>query len=465
MRRRNVLGLTASLAAVHALAGCLAADPDPENGTGDEDDGGNDEDTNGDDENDGDGNGDDDRPNVDEETIAFLTRENRRFAFDLHDELRARDPDENLFYSPHSISLAMAMTYGGARGETADQLAETMHYALGEDVHFANEALAYDLDSRSELEGEGDGDDAADDTRSGSPFELSVANAVWGQDDYPFHEEYLELLETHYGAGLREIDFRADPEGARETINQWVEAETNERIDDLLPAGSISELARLVLTNAIYFQASWETPFDEELTEEATFTALDGSTSTVPMMGRSASLPYAEVDGHQLVELPYVGREIGMVVLLPAEGEFEAFEDGLEVERFDDILDELEHTDGRIALPRFEYDTGFSMKAILSALGMPIAFDPDEADFSGLADVEATDEPLFIHDVFHEAAITVDEAGTEAAAATGVVVGTTSAPADPFEMVVNRPFLFAIRDRPTGALLFLGRVVDAGSAQ
>lgn len=460
LRRRRVLALAGALATTSALAGCLAdgddgddgddSDDDPGNGTGTDNETGN-----------GNGDGNADPPAAD--AVAELARENRRFAFDFYDELAASEPGENLFCSPHSISVALAMTYAGARGETATQMADTLHYTLGDDLHEAIEALAAELDARSESEtGEGERASEGDD---GDPFELNVVDAVWGQADYPFREEYLATLEDHYGAGLREVDFASDPEGARETINEWVEDRTEDKIDELLPEGAITDLARLVLTNAIYFQASWANQFDEDRTEDRPFTALDGSTTDVPTMGQSESFPYAEVDGHQVIELPYVGDDVGMVVVLPAEGEFEAFESSLDVDRFDDLVGELEAQEGAIHLPKFEFDAGFALAEVLSELGMPLPFDPNDADFSGIADLEETGENLFVHDVYHDAYIAVDEDGTEAAAATAVVAGTTSAPADPFEMVVDRPFLFAIRDRPTDTVLFLGRVVDAGEAQ
>lgn len=434
LRRRRVLALAGALATAPALAGCL--------GDGDDDvDGSN-------------GNGDEN--SVDDATVAELVAENRRFAFELYDELTGFEPGENLFCSPHSISLALAMTYAGARGETESQMAETLRYTLGEDVHAAIEALADELDERSQID---------DEDEDGDPFALNVSNAVWGQAEYPFREEYLDVLETHYGAGLQEVDFQSDPEAARETINEWVEAETDEKIEELLPEGSITDLARLVLTNAVYFQASWEKQFDEASTADAEFTALDGTASDVPMMRQSESFPYAEGEDYQAIELPYAGEEVSMVVVLPAAGEFETFEDGLDADRFDEIVDGLETREGTIRLPRFEFDSGVSLKTVLSELGVPVAFDEKAADFSGIADLEETGESLFVHDVYHDAYVAVDEEGTEAAAATGVVVGTDSAPADPFEMTVDRPFCFAIRDRPTDALIFLGRVVDASDAQ
>lgn len=449
IHRRHVLALAGTLAPTVALTGCLSDDGEG-NGNSDTSD------------NDDDSDDDTDDPPEYGDVLDELVTGNRQFAFDLSGELISAEPGANLFCSPYSISVALAMTYAGARGETETQMAETLRYTLGDDVHGAIEALAAELDDRSEIDAE---DESSDDGEDGDPFELTVENTVWGQEGYPFYEEYRTLLEDHYGAGLQEVDYVSDPEAARETINEWVEAQTEGKIDELLPGGSIDQYVRLVLTNAIYFQAAWETPFEEGATETSAFTALDGSTAEVPLMRQSGSFAYADVDGHQVIELPYVGEEVGMVVVLPEVGNFEAFEAELDADRFDALVDELEMREGEIRLPRFAFDSGFSLREILSSMGMSIAFDDVDANFSGMADLEETGEHLFIHDVYHDAHVAVDEAGTEAAAATGVVVGTESAPTDPFEMVVDRPFWIAIRDRPTDALLFLGRVVDAGEAQ
>lgn len=393
---------------------------------------------------------------VSEETLEALVEGNTRFALDLYDYLRESE-EGNLLASPHSVSVALAMTYAGARGETEERIAEAMRFGLDDELHPAFAALYHELEARSEVETE-DGDE-------GDPFELAGANAAWGLESYPYREEYLELVEHYYGAGFQTVDFEGDPEGAREEINAWVAERTEERIDDLLPEGSIDELTRLVLTNALFFRATWAEPFEEERTEDAPFIALDGTVEEVPLMRRDGSYPYAEVGGHQVIELPYVGREVGMVVVLPAEGEFERVEDSLDADRFSTLDDALEEREGAIALPRFGFESGFALKEALSTLGMSIAFDERAANFDGIAPLEELEGNLYVDDVYHDTFIAVDETGTEAAAATGVVIDVESAPADPFEMIVDRPFLFAIRDRPTGSVLFLGRVVDAAAAQ
>lgn len=399
-------------------------------------------------------------PDVSGDTIETLVDGNTQFAIDLFHHLAANASTENVFLSPYSISTALAMTWAGARGSAEQQMAQTLHYDLTQDrLHPAFNSLDRTLDRRDES--------AATTTRDdeGQPFELRTVNAIWGQQDYPFRESYLEVLARNYGAGLRVQDFISNPEKARTTINDWVAEQTNDKIEDLLSEGVITALTRLVLTNAIYFKANWATPFNENATEDATFTALDGSTSSVPMMEQRHQYPYAEVDGHQLVELPYVGGDVSMVVLLPAEDEFQSVEQSLDTAGLQRYLDALESKEGTVRLPQFTYGSKVSLKDALSALGMPIAFDPDEADFGGMADLQQANGTLYIRDVIHQSQITVDEKGTEAAAATGVVMADAAAPANPFEMVVDRPFLYLIQDRETGTILFLGRVVDAGTAQ
>lgn len=440
MRRRRLLALSSGIVAA-SLAGCIG---ETEDGTPGDDDTG---DSNGSD----DGTGPDDGTGgeSDADQLDTLVRGANAFAFDLYGELLDERADENLFASPVSISLALAMTYAGAREGTREEMREVLRYELDDEaVHAAYESLQAEFDRRSE---------ATDDDEEGHPFELSVANSVWGQEEYPFEDAYLDVLESHYGSGLREVDFQADAERAREEINDWVADETEDRIDDLLPPGSLDELTRLVLVNAVYFLANWKHTFDEDLTEAETFTALDGEEHEVQMMRQEHSWPYAEVNGAQAVDLPYVGEDVSMLVVLPPEGEFESYEAEFDEETLDELVDALEREEGTVHLPRFEFEGGFELGDPLRALGMTDAFDPNEADFDGIAD---TEESLFIHEAFHDTFVSVDEEGTEAAAATAVVIGTESAPADPFEFVADRPFLFAIRDRPTGSLLFFGRAVD-----
>lgn len=390
-------------------------------------------------------------PDVNDEHREELVRANTEFALEFHRELLGQSEEPNVFSSPHSVSVAMAMLYAGARGDTEHGMADAMRYTLGEDLHPATEALSVDLDGRV---------DSADDSglvdrilgRDGS-FDLSVANALWGSDSFPYREEYLDTVEEHYDAGLREVDF-ADSERTRAEINEWVAGETNDRIEEILPEGSITANTRLVVTNAIYLLADWEKQFDPDDTSEGEFTALDGSAEQVQMMRQTTEFPFVAAEGLALVELPYVGEELSMVVIVP-DGEFvefEPFETDLDADQLDELLSELDPTETEVVLPKFEFGFDAHLNETLAALGMEQAFDPGNADFSGMADAE-----LAIGDVFHESYIAVDEAGTEAAAATASTVEEDSAPP---AVIADRPFLFLIRDRPTGAILFLGRIGD-----
>ncbi|MFB6085586.1 MAG: serpin family protein [Halodesulfurarchaeum sp.] len=443
MNRRRLLALSGSLLA-GALAGCSAPGPR--------------------------GNEPTDAPRVEPDVagdaLEQLVADANSFSTALYRETAAETPAENGLVSPLSVTTALAMAYAGAREETRAQMGEALRYSLeDESLHRAFNALQRELNARArELDPEElPTEYAADDDPI--PFELTLLNAVWGQAGFPFEREYLELLRDHYGGGLRKVDYAADPERARKTINDWVADRTEDRIEELVPAGAIGPLTRLVLTNAVSFRANWQHPFDPENTERVPFTSLRGATSAVAMMHRTDPLPYAEVDGTQAVELPYLGGEVAMLVLLPSPGDFESVEASLSGGTISTVVDSLERREGTIAIPKFEFGDGHGLKPALRDLGMHQAFDPQAADFSGMADIEGGGDRLYIDDVYHDTYIGVDETGTAAAAATGVVINYTAAPAETFKFVADRPFLFAIRDRPTGTILFLGRVVDAGAAQ
>jgi serpin B len=420
-------------------------------------------------------------PEIEDESLAELVAGNTAFALALHRELVAESPDENLFASPYSISAALAMTWAGARGETETAMADALRFRLGQDgLHPAFEALTTVIEPNETDAQKGDtttddggesttGDemetttgDVAETTTDGEDeqgFQLRVANALWGQDGFPFDESFLETLADHYGAGMHEVDFGENPEAARETINEWVADATEGKIEDLLPEGVIDTLTRLVVTNAIYFKATWAKTFEEEATSDRSFTNLDGSTTELPMMSQTESFPYAEVEGHQILELPYVGGEVSMVVVLPAEGRFGAFERDLDRDALTGLLEALDGAPGTVALPKFTFESAFGLKDALSALGMGVAFDPEEANFDGMVEDEGV-QNLYVKDALHESFVAVDEEGTEAAAATGVVIDVESAIQPEFEMIVDRPFLFFIRHRETNAVVFSGRVVD-----
>ncbi len=383
-------------------------------------------------------------PEVDETDLTTLVSGNSAFAFNLYQVLR--DEDGNSFYSPYSISLALVMTYAGARGETAQQMADTLHFTPPQDhLHPAFNSLDLELRQRGKgAEGKDEGG-----------FRLNIANAIWGQKDYHFLAAFLDVLAENYGAGLRVLDFTKEPEESRVIINDWVSEETEGRIKDLLPSGSISALTRLVLTNAIYFNAAWQYPFEENATRDGLFHLLEGGEVSVPMMRQKKSLGYAESEGYQAVELPYDGRELSMVILLPQAGNFETFEKSLDAQQVDNIIKGLESTQVILTVPRFEFESSFRLGETLAAMGMPDAFSGN-ADFSGMTG----NRDLFISDVVHKAFVSVDEAGTEAAAATAVIMPTAAPPGATVEVTIDRPFIFLIRDIKTGAISFVGRVVN-----
>ncbi|MCK4843975.1 MAG: serpin family protein, partial [Dehalococcoidia bacterium] len=334
------------------------------------------------------------------------------FAFELYQAIR--EEEGNLFYSPYSISVALAMTYAGANGETAQQMADTLKFMLEQDrLHPAFNWLDAELAKR------GEGAEGKD----GEGFRLNIVNAIWGQKDYEFLTDFLDVLAENYGAGLRILDFITETEKSRLTINDWVSDQTEGRIEDLIPQGAIDALTRLVLTNAIYFNAAWENPFDKKMTADGPFYLLDGGQVIVPMMKQTESFSYTEGEGYQAVELLYDGDELSMVILLPEAGQFEAFAEGLQAQQVDAIINDLQDTRVTLTMPRFEFDSEFSLKDTLAGMGMPIAFSGD-ADFSGMTG----NQELSISDVVHKAFVAVDEAGTGAAAATSVIIKLTAVP-------------------------------------
>jgi serpin B len=386
-------------------------------------------------------------PDVSEAGLALLIEGNSAFAFELYQALR--EQDGNLFYSPHSISVALAMTYAGARGETAQQMADTLNFILEQErLHPTFNWLDAELASR------GEGAQGKDD----EGFRLNIVNAIWGQKDYEFLSDFLDVLAENYGAGLRIMDFINEAEKSRLTINDWVSDQTEGRIEDLIPQGAIDALTRLVLTNAIYFNAAWEDPFDENMTADGPFYLLDGGQVIVPMMKQTESFGYTEGEGYQAVELQYDGNELSMVILLPEAGQFQAFKEGLQAQQVCDIVSSLQSTGVALTMPKFEFDSEFSLTDTLAGMGMPIAFSGD-ADFSGMTGTLA----LYISEVIHKAFVSVDEAGTEAAAATAVIMPESGPPELPVEVTIDHPFIFLIRDIETGAILFVGRVMDPGA--
>ena len=390
-----------------------------------------------------------DQPAATSDDIRSLVDGNNAFAFDLYHQ--AIDGSENLFFSPFSISIALGMTYAGARGDTERQMADVMQFTLPQDsLHPAFNYIDQELNAR------GEGAQGKD----GKGFRLNVVNAIWGQKDYSFLPGYLDTLALNYGAGLRVLDFQNAAEASRLTINGWVEEQTEERIKDLIPEGGINSLTRLVLTNAVYFNAAWASQFEEGMTSPGEFHLLDGKEAQVQMMRQTDGFRYAEMPDLKAVELPYDGFELSMVLLVPDDGRFEEFEQSLDSAMVDDAIDALQSTQVSLTMPKFSFEAEYRLKDTLAAMGMPDAFDPHRADFSAMEDPQ---EELFIDDVFHKAFLAVDEKGTEATAATAVVMSALSAISGEIELTVDRPFIFLIQDQTSGAILFVGRVLNPES--
>ncbi len=395
-------------------------------------------------------------PSVESETFDDFTRDNRDFAFSIFNELREEEGDEgNVFVSPHSISLALAMTYGGAKENTKVEMSEALRFLLPDDeLHASFNKLDLELAARSDFEPEEEEDVA---------FDLDIVNQTWGHETFPFLEDYLDLLSFNYGAGLYAVNFESDFEEIRQEINQWVEDQTQERIKDLLPEDSLDSDTRFILVNAIYFFGSWKHPFDKDLTSDSDFHRLDGSTVDVPMMHLPDSITtrYFEDEDTVAVSLPYVGDDVSMIAFMPADeaDDFLSWEAGFGRESFDEVVAGFSHEEGTVRFPRFEDDGEFDLSPPFEELGMIDAFDSSLADFTGMYD--ATQAPnLYITDIFHKSFVSVDEEGTEAAAATAVVMGIESAPMLAFEVTFDRPFYYVIYDHPTDTILFMGRMVD-----
>lgn len=386
----------------------------------------------------------DSSPTVDEADVTAIVEGNSAFAFDLYQVLR--QTDGNLFYSPYSISEALAMTYAGARGETETDMANALNFNLSQELlHPAFNSL--DLQLRQRGQGAKGKDEKG--------FRLHVVNAIWGQKDYKFLSQFLDVLAENYGAGLRILDFINETEPSRLTINKWVSDQTEGKIRDLVPQGAINQLTRLVLTNAVYFNAAWQYPFEKGATADGLFHLLSGGDITVPMMKQTKTFRYTEGTDYQAVELPYDGQELSMVILLPKDGQFSTFEKKLDAALVKAIIGNLETAEVFLTMPKFEYESSFSLKEALSTLGMQVAFTAD-ADFSGMDGKR----DLFIQAVLHKAFVSIDEAGTEAAAATAVIMGRTAMPSQSVEVRIDRPFIFLIRDIATGSIIFVGRVLN-----
>jgi serpin B len=376
--------------------------------------------------------------------IPTVAASNNAFATDLYAQL-AKTPG-NLFFSPYSISTALAMTHDGAEGETATQMAKVLHFSLGRPrTNAALAALAAELNTGGVVNGQ-------------QVYDLAVANSLWGQSGFDFNPDFLQTLISDYGSKLHQVDFGSDPDQAALKIDHWVANKTNDKIQDLFPPGSLQSDVRFVLVNAIYFLGSWDSPFDATRTKNQDFQIDADNDVTVPMMHQTELLDYMENGTLQAAEFPYMGGNLSMVVLLPRDSAgLPALEAKLTAANLDRWIGLLETTNVRASLPKFHLTGQFELAPTLSTMGMPDAFS-SLADFSGIS------AGLSLDQVVHKAFVRVNEKGTEAAAATGVtgIASIVTFPPPPVIFRVNHPFLFVIRDRVSGAILFMGRVADPG---
>ncbi len=380
------------------------------------------------------------RPTVPADDLTAAVSGNHDFAVRLYQRLASSEG--NLVCSPYSISVALGMTYAGAGGETAAQMARVLDFSLPPPrLHPALNRLDLDLASGSD-----------------ETFTLRAANALWGQQGVTFQPAFLDTVGRNYGGGLRTVDFRADSEGARRGINGWVSEQTEAKIPELLAPGDLDDEVLLVLTNAIYFLGKWQLPFEPASTRPRPFHLLGGESVEVPFMGQKAYFGYADLDGVSLLELPYEGGRVSMLLALPDEGMLGPLERAMTGEAFGQVDQALAPTEVILRLPKWRFETRLKLADTLREMGMGDAVDPLRADFRGIT----TDLPFYIGEVIHQAMVAVDEEGTEAAAATAVVGRAGAAPpqTEPIVMTFDRPYLFFIRDRATGSLLFCGRVAD-----
>lgn len=375
--------------------------------------------------------------------LDILVKSNNAFALDLYSQLCSNQKG-NLFVSPYSVSTALAMTYAGAKGETETEMAKVLHFSLAQtDFHPAFSALIRDLKP------------------NGKGYQLLQANRLWGQKGSNFQDSFLKITKDNYGSKLSEVDFVNASEEARRTINNWVMDQTQDKIPGLFPQGSLNKDTRLVLANAIYFKGTWLTQFNAKQTDNQPFNITGKDKVNVPMMSKEdSSSYYADLKELQVLEMPYVGDRLSMVILLPNKVDGLAdLEQKLTPENLDKWLSSLSlHSEKVIVfLPKFTITSAFALNQVLSKMGMPLAFSDKSADFSGMNGKK----DLFLSKVVHKAFVDVYEEGTEAAAATGIgVPEAASVEPQPFVFRADHPFIFLIRDRKSGSILFMGRVIN-----
>lgn len=373
--------------------------------------------------------------------VRILVNGNNQFAFDLYKKLLTLKPQDNIFFSPFSISSALGMTYIGASGNTSSEIAKVFHFDLSDNK--LNEAFYLLLKEIGE---------------KGPGYILNIANALWGDKGYEFLSDFLNTIKTYHGGGFYEVNFRGNPEGSRIKINKWIEEKTKEKIKNLLPPESITPLTRLVITNAIYFKGKWSYPFKEENTRPMTFYAPNKKIENVPMMYQKRDFKYKEEKNFKLLELPYGDKTLSMIIILPLKKDGLPYvESNLSWDNLINIRERAKEIKVNVYIPKFKMERAYSLREPLMALGMKDAFDPKTADFSKMEPKKS----LYISKIVHKAYIDVNEEGTEAAGATGVVIALKSISIKKIpEFKADHPFIYMIIHNPTGQILFMGRVID-----
>jgi serpin B len=364
------------------------------------------------------------------ESAETVVDANNQLAFDLYNKF---DKTGNVFYSPFSIETALAMTYEGARGITADEMQDVLHLpSENRQASFAKVINKINAGSKD--------------------YQLSTANALWAQKDYPFLDSYFNLVNNYYGGKVTNLDFKTDTENSRLTINKWVEEQTNDKIKDLIPQGILSGMTKLVLTNAIYFKGKWVKQFDEKNTEDADFKTDSGIVTAKMMELTEERFNYAENDALQILELPYNGNDTSMIIILPKQ-DLASIDASLNAESLELWKQSMSSQMVDVYIPKFKFETKYMMREMLVSMGMREAFS-DEADFSGMTGKK----DLMIDQVIHQAFVEVNEEGTEAAAATAVVMKVTAINLEQKVFRADHPFIFIIQQKDTGNILFMGRV-------
>ncbi|MFZ6734220.1 serpin family protein [Undibacterium sp. Ji42W] len=390
-------------------------------------------------------------PQASDADLAAAVAGNTEFALKILPLLDAQG-DSNLVYSPYSLTLALEMAAAGAKGDTLSSMEKALAFQL-------QQSRLQPALNRLDLL-------LADKTSTAAKPNvqlpnLNIANALWAQQGYSLQSSYLDALSVNFGAAVNLQDFVSAAEPSRLAINNWVADQTQQKIKDLIPAGGVSPQTRVVLTNAIWFKSDWAQPFTKEATRNQDFTDRKGSVKNLPFMNLTSNFPYVQGKGYQAVELPYIDNKLAMLLVVPDAGKFDDFMQGLSSTTINNMTTGLKDNYIALSMPKFNFSANPAMNSSLSTLGMGAAFDASKADFSGISG----NRELSISGVVHKAFINVDEKGTEAAAATGVLIGVTSINVtQPLKLTLDRPFLFMIRDRQTGLIIFMGKLMNPAAS-